>query len=202
MKNVYKLSSLLLVALLVFQLSCSEDETPAPVDELVGNWQVSNAVFNSTSVEPTGVMVIENFPTTAPEPLQVPAGIAITDVVIGAIADGVCASPLEYGTSFLELTAEGQLFINCGSASELSGSWIRTEDPTLGTVITLNVSAGPTTVPISFSSYVMSADKNQFSGVTAGFPMVRDYNVDIGEPLNGGLNLQFLNLNMEFTRLQ
>lgn len=199
MKNVYKLSSLLLVVLLVFQISCSDDDTPAPVDDLVGKWALSSATFIATNDAPTDLLEITNFPTVGGLiTLQVPTDNSITELTVGAIADGVCTDVANYATLYIELTADGKLFLNCAAEmnSEESGSWIRTEDPTLGTVITLNVSAGGTTVPISYSNFVMAANKAQFSGRTQGFPMVKDFPTDLGPT-----NIQFLTADMEFTRV-
>ena len=199
MKNLLKFSTFLLAVVILFQVSCDEDDAPAPVDDLVGKWALSGATFLATNVDPTDLMSITNFPTASGTvTAQFPANTDITTLVIGAMADSVCTSTANYATFFLELNAAGELYLNCPaeSNSELSGTWVKTEDPTLGTVITLNINAAGTTLPISFTEFAMLGDKSKFSGQAQGFPMVTDFSMDLGPT-----NLQFMTADMEFTRL-
>ena len=200
MKNAFKLSSLLFVGLILFQVSCSEDDpAPAPVDEIIGKWALSSATYISDNVPATDVLTITNFPTLqGPITLELPTGADVTAIVVGAMANGVCTDPTNYATFFLELTADGKLYLNCPAemVSEASGTWAKTEDSTNGTVITLNVEAAGTTLPISFVNYNMASDKGSFTGTTSGYPMVIDFAEDLS-----ATNLQFLTSNMGFTRI-
>jgi hypothetical protein len=200
MKNLFKLSSLLFVGLVFIQVACSSDDPPPEVDPFVGKWQMTAATFNSTNVDPTDVMTIENFPTSSgPITLEVPSGASILELTIGAMADGVCADPANYGTFFLELTADGKLILNCASVSvsEETGSWLKDEDPTAGTIITLVVITDAGNLPITFTNIVMTGTGDSFSGQTDAFPMTQVF----GEDLALGTNLQFLNTNMSFLRV-
>jgi len=202
MKNLLKFASILMLTGVLFITSCEDDPAPVEVDELIGKWALSKATFIAAvapPADPTDVLSITNFPTTqGPITLEVPSGGDVLALVTGAMADGVCTEVANYATFFLELTADGSLYLNCPAetASELSGTWVRTEDPTLGTVITLNVAAAGTTLPISFSNYAILTDLSKFSGRTQGFPMVQDFPTDLGPG-----NLQFMTADMEFTRL-
>lgn len=201
MKNLFRLSALLFVGLAFLQVACSDDPPPA-VDPFVGNWQITAAVFNSTNVDPTDVMSIENFPDGqgGSFTLQVDAESDILELTIGAMADGVCANPANYSSFFLELTADGKLILHCPNEdfSEETGTWLKVEDPTAGTIITLIVVTDAGTVPIAFTNIVMTGTGDSFSGQTDAFPMTQVF----GEDLALGTNLQFLNTDMTFVRVQ
>jgi hypothetical protein len=116
------------------------------------------------------------------------------------MADGVCADPDNYGTFFLELTAAGKLILHCpdeNDFSEEAGTWLKDEDPTAGTIITLVVITDAGNLPITFTNIVMTGTGDSFSGQTDAFPMTQVF----GEDLALGTNLQFLNTNMSFRRV-
>ncbi|MEN8250143.1 MAG: hypothetical protein ABFS32_14520 [Bacteroidota bacterium] len=129
MKNVLRLKSLLLVALLVmFQFSCDEDllpELPTPPDA-TGKWQLTAAVL----VEPDP-LTITNFLVEG-NTLVIPAGVDgatnTLTVVGGALAGAACEDQQNFGTFNLELMEDGKkLFFNCpaeNNYTEEAGTWV------------------------------------------------------------------------------
>jgi hypothetical protein len=195
MKNLFKLSSLLFVGLVLFQISCKDDPAPV-VDPLVGKWAISSATFNSTSVAPTDTLMIAEFPlpTGGTFTLKFAAGESILDIIVGAMADNVCDNPASYPTFFLELTTDGKLLLSCPDEQNSgvdTGTWFQN-----GNVITLTVVTAAGNLPITFNNFAMLTDGSKFTGQSANFPMTQTFGVDLGPT-----NLQTLNIDMEFTRL-
>ena len=195
MKNAFKLSSLLFVGLILFQVSCSDDAepTPDPLPDPTGSWVLQKA----TLVTPDPLLV-KNYTTDGQNfvDLSVPAGDFQTTTLLvgGALAGAACENPANYGGFYLELVSDGTLDFHCPAEDfvEEQGSWVVLE--TAGSYsITLNVVAAGTTLPITFKNFVLAADGSNFTGQASGYPMVKDLSMDLSAD-----NLQFLTVDMVF----
>ncbi len=203
MKNVFKLSSLLFVGLVLFQVSCKKDE-PAPADPLpdpAGKWALTSAVL----VEPNP-LTITSFPVndTTFITLEVPAGAdgaqTTTMLVGGALAATTCTDPANYASFYIELTADNNaLVFNCAGegSSGTAGTWA-VEKASDGTyTLTLSVSLQGISQPVPIILEGMELTDTTLSGRAVGYPMKKDFLKDISEPGN----LQTMTTDMTFTKV-
>jgi len=201
MKNLFKLSSILLVGLFLFQISCSDDPEVEQVPDPSGSWQLTSA----TLVSPNPLIVANLAAANLPD-APIPAGAAtvpiITALVGGALAAVGCTNPANYGGFFLDLTAEKTLVFNCPaeSVSDESGTWSILKD-TDGkyTIFNLSVNLEGISVPvqITVNDFALSADGKTFTGTASGYPMKNDLAFD----LSAAGNAQFITTDMVFTKM-
>jgi hypothetical protein len=197
MKNALKLSSLLLVGMVLFQISCNKDE-PAPVDNTpdpVGKWALQSA----TLVTPNP-LVVNNFPTPGSPGMEIPAGDTQTTTALvgGALAGTVCEQQASFPSFYLELTSDGKLTFYCpdeGTVSTDNNTWVVLENPTTAGEysLTLSVVVGGVTLPITIKNLVVASDGSQLTGTAEGYPMVQDIALPIGPD-----NIQFISTDMVF----
>ncbi len=203
MKNVFKLSTLLLVFFIFGQVACNKGTDPAPEPEKpdpTGKWALKSA----TLVEPD-TLYIQNFPMdTMLITLPIPAGDTelTTMLVGGALAGAACQDPTNYSQFNLELTADGKLLFNCPpeSITEESGTWSVIKDADGNyTIINLSVNVGDSGIPVQITveNFKMAADGKSFTGTAKGYPMVKDFITPIGPD-----NIQFLTSDLEFVAVQ
>jgi hypothetical protein len=218
MKNLFKWTSLLLVAILVLNVSCDED-SPNPVDNTpdpTGKWVLVSAELidgNSATPDVAEDLVVSN--VLGPGEATIPVGdtqttlALLTGFLLNAACEDVTAEPDGY---FLELTTEGsdnKLYFGCldgmNESKEESGSWniIDNGDNTYNIVLT--VAVGDASLPINFVNFVVAPGKVSFSGTAVGFPYVKDGLVDIGDLINPddptSVNLQVITTDMQFVPL-
>jgi len=204
MKNLFKLSSFLVFASVLFQISCSSD--PAPVEPTIPDPSGKWALTMATLVDPNP-LVIENFTdgTTAPAQIQVPAGETGTQMttllVGGALAATTCQDPANYATFYIELTADNNaLIFNCAgeSISDTAGSWSVIKD-TAGeyTILNLSVNLEGIPVPVQINLQDMVISATSLTGTAVGYPMKVDFLKDISETGN----LQTMTTDMVFTKV-
>jgi len=204
MKNVFKLSTLLLVFFIFGQVACNKGTDPAPEPEKpdpTGKWALKSAKL----VEPDP-LVITNFTTDGQNfmTLEIPAGDTqnTTMLVGGALAGAACQDPNNYAQFHLELTSAGRLLFNCPpeNVSEDSGSWSVIKDADGNyTIINLSVNVGDSGIPVQITveNFQMAADGKSFTGTAKGYPMVKDFITPIGPD-----NIQFLTSDLEFVAVQ
>ena len=207
MKNAFKLSSLLLISVVLFQLSCSDDPAP-PVDNTpnpTGKWQLATATLvdgNVGTAVPEPLVILNAVLAGLPESIPVGDVVSTTTVVGGALAGPVCEDvPAGIATFYIDLVADNTITFNCPAEGVIStdpNTWVVVEDPNnAGSYsITLTVVVGGTALPITIVDFEISADGNTFTGRAIGYPMV----ANILEPI-GPTNIQFISTDMVFTAL-
>jgi hypothetical protein len=199
MKNLFKLSSLLFIGLVLFQVSCKDDPAPVtPIPDPSGEWQLTKAVL----VEPDP-LTVEFYPAS---PISAGDFQATTPLVAGALAGTACEVQENYATFFLELKASstpgtGTLIFHCPAENDFSreaGSWSVLKD-TNGDYTVLNLSVIvegiPIAVQITVSDWIMTLDNNNFSGRASGYPMVKSLAIPISPD-----NSQFITTDLTFVR--
>ncbi len=200
MKNLYKLSSLLLVALLVFQLSCSEDETPAPdnTSSPVGEWTLATATLVDGNAQTTDVaedLTVANYPVN-----PIPVGdVQNTSVLVGgALAKRVCEETANFGGFYIELATNGKLIFYCPAEEVVddSGSWTISEQDGSYTV-SLNVTTDAGPFSIFVTDFEVAADGSTMTGRATNYPMVQDLAGDLALD-----NLQVIVVDLAFTAKQ
>jgi hypothetical protein len=205
MKNTFKLSSLLFIGVILFQVSCSEDPVTPPVDNTpnpVGKWQMVSATLvdgnaQTAEAEP---LVIANLPLAGLPDGPIPVGdVQITSALVGgALAGTTCDDPASYASFFVELVEGGNLSFQCPDESAINpndNKWVVLEDSANPGVysLTLTVVVGGTALPITIINFEISADGSTFTGTAAGYPMVNDITMPIGTA-----NIQFITTDLIF----
>ena len=187
-----KLSSLLFVGLVLFQISCSDDPAvpPPPIPDPSGEWVFQSATLvdgNALTPESADPLVIQNFTdgSTAPFVLTVPVGNTETTTVLvaGALAATVCEDPTgaSYSSFFLEFVADGNLLFNCPAddppvADVDMGGWtIAVDDDGNYTIFNLTAVLPAGTLSIIIQDFALSADGNTFTGTALNYPMKVDF---------------------------
>jgi len=209
MKNAFKLSSIMLIGLALFQISCSKDEILAllPPDPS-GSWTLKSAILvdGNSATEAADPLVVANLPLAGIPDADIPVGdeARTTGLVGGALAGVACLNPANYGGFFLELTSTNKLVFNCpaedGGTGLESGTWTIIPDSNGDfTILTLSVSLDGIPVPIAItvSNFTISADGNSFTGQAKGYPMVKD----VALPISATGNAQFITTDMEFIKV-
>jgi hypothetical protein len=215
MKKAFKLSSLLLVSVVLFQLACSDDDVP-PVDNTpdpTGNWSLTLATLvdgNASTPEEADPLVIANLAAIGmpDEPIPVGDYERTSALVGGALAGTACDIPTNALTFFIELRADNRLLFHCPAedniVDDVLNVWVVAEDiDNPGSYsVTLKVVVAGTALPITIVNFEISADGKTFTGRALGYPMVKDLAFDIGEDMNPGgdanLNIQFISTDMVF----
>jgi len=205
MKNALKLSSLMLIGLVIFQTSCKKAEeildTLTPPD-VSGNWQLTSATL--VSPDP---LIVANLPALGIPDAPIPAGPAtvqiVTGLVGGALAGVACDTPANYPGFFLELTSGNDLIFHCPAenVANESGTWSIIPDIEGNfTIFSLSVSLEGIAIPvqITVNDFLLSSDGNSFTGQASGYPMVRDLALPISAPGNA----QFITTDMVFDKIQ
>ena len=206
MKKAFKLSSLLLVGLVLFQLSCGDDDVP-PVDNTpdpTGNWSLTSAtlVDGNASTGDADPLVVANLDQIGMPDAPIPVGdVAQTSVLVGgALAGTACDIPTNAGTFFLELRADNRLLFHCPAEDYIEDDvlnvWVVAEDlDNPGTYgLTLKVVVAGVALPITIVDFAISADGSTLTGRALGYPMVTDITLPIGAD-----NIQFISTDMVLT---
>jgi len=206
MKNVFKLSSLLFVGLVLFQLSCGDDDVPPVVDNTpdpTGNWSLTTAtlVDGNAITEDLDPLVIANLDAIGMPDAPIPVGdVAQTSQLVGAaLAGTACDDVLTNGDSFfIELRADNRLLFHCPAEDYIEDDvlnvWVVAEDlDNPGSyALTLNVVVAGITMPITIADIEISADGSTLTGRALRYPMVTDITLPIGAD-----NIQFISTDME-----
>ena len=207
MKNAFKLSSLLFVGVLLFQISCEDDPAaPAPViPDVTGQWALTMATLidgNARTAEPDS-LIIENFTQDGINfiRLALPVDeVQTTSLLVGgALAATTCQNPANYATFFIELVADGNaLMFNC-AGEELSGqagTWtVLQDDDGEYTILNLSVNLEGISVPVPITLIDFAVTDTQISGRALGYPMKKDFTKEI----SAEGNLQTMTTDMVFT---
>ncbi len=209
MKNVFKLSSLLVVVLVLFQFSCKEEETPVEptIPDPSGKWALTSAtlVDGNSATETADSLIVQNFTTDGQTffTLKLPVGEMETTsaLVGGALAATTCQNPANYGTFYIELTADNNaLVFNCAgeSITATAGSWSVLKDSDGNyTILNLSVNLEGVPVPVQINLQNMEISATSLTGRAVGYPMKVDFLKDISEPGN----LQTMTTDMVFTKV-
>jgi len=212
MKNIFKLSSLLLVGLLLFQISCSDDPDvePKPIPDVTGKWRLTLATLvDGNALTPEAdPLVIEKFTLDGQTffTLEVPVGDfeITTGLVGGALAATTCQNPANYETFFIELLADGNaLWFDCSVGEPgfvgQAGTWtVDTDTNGDYTILNLSVNLEGITVPVQIAIENLVVTPTQISGTAARYPMKVDFTLPIAD--DG--NLQLLTTDIIFSTVQ
>lgn len=209
MKNAFKLSSLLFVGLVLFQIACSDDPAvePKPIPDVTGKWRLTLATLvdgNALTTDPDS-LIIDNFTLDGQIffRLAVPVGDAqyTTQLVGGALAATTCQNPANYETFFIELLADGNaLMFDCsvgepGFAGQ-AGTWtVDTDTNGDYTILNLSVNLEGIEVPVQISIENLVVTSTQISGTAVRYPMKKDFLLPISE----AGNLQLLTTDIIFS---
>lgn len=190
MKNLFKLSSLLFVGLVLFQISCSDDAAPPePVPDPSGLWvfQSATLVDGNASTPDIDPLVIQNFTTNGMDFFELtvdPGDVATTtQLVAGALAATVCLDPTgaSYASFFIEFVADGNLLFSCPAddppvADVDMGGWTVEKDADgKYTLFNLTAVLPAGTLTIIIDDFALSADGNTFTGRALNYPMKVDF---------------------------
>ena len=187
MKNLFKLSSLLFVGLVLFQISCSDDAPPPEVvPDPSGTWKFQSATLvdgNFLTPETAEDLVIQDFTdgSAPPAVLTVPVGdVQTTSVLVaGALAATVCEDPTgaSYSSFFIEFVSDGDMLFNCPAddppvADVDMGGWtVEKDDDGKYTLFNLTAVLPAGTLTIFIEDFALSADGNTFTGRALNYPM-------------------------------
>lgn len=213
MKKLFKWSTLLLAATVLFQVSCDNTSDPVPeaLPDPTGKWFLSSTTLVDGDASTTDIddLVVSNALGQGPATIEAGDTQLTFLLISGFLLNAACdEAALDADGYFLELTKEDgvqKLYFGCivgtNVTSTESGSWSLVKDGDSYT-ITLNVAVGGTTLPINFVNFELAASTTSFTGTAVGYPMVKDALVDIGTPLpDESLNIQFLIADMEYIKL-
>lgn len=186
MKNLFKLSSLLFVGLVLFQISCSDDDPIVePVPDPSGLWKFQSATLvdgNFLTPETADPLVIQNFTTGGPPAeLTVPVGNTdlTTQLVAGALAATVCEDPTgaSYASFFIEFVSDGNMLFSCPaddppvSDVDMGGWTVEKDADGKYTIFNLTAVLPAGTLTIIIQDFALSADGNTFTGRALNYPM-------------------------------
>ena len=209
MKNIFKLSSLLFVGLLLFQISCSDDPAvePKPIPDVTGKWALTKATLvDGNALTPEAdPLVIQNFTLDGENffPLTVEVGDfeITTGLVGGALAATTCQNPANYATFFIELLAAGNALIFDCSVGEpgfagQAGTWtVDTDTNGDYTILNLSVNLEGIVVPVQISIENLVVTSTQIGGTAVRYPMKKDFTL----PISDDGNLQLLTTDIIFS---
>jgi hypothetical protein len=212
MKNLLKWSTYLMVAALMFNIACSDDEpapdnTPSPV----GEWILTSATLVDGDITVTGEnnLVVKNYTQDGMTfvDLDLPPGdVQTTSVLVGgALAGNVCENPANYGGFYMELTTDNKLIFYCPAEQTTNNqnTWTINAEADGSYTVSLNVVTSAGTVSVLVTDFQIAEDGSTMSGRAGNYPMVRDLSKDLGAPLDGGgINLQTIVVDLAFQAAQ
>lgn len=195
MKNLFKFSSYLLAAALVFNIACSDDEEPAPdnTPDVAGEWVFATATLVDGNAQTTDAeeLTIANYPAS---PIAV-NDVQNTSVIIGGVLAGAaCTDVADAAGFYIELAADGGLNFYCPMADEVNeeGSWNLIEDGGEYTLaLSVDIDGNGVTIPVNNIQVIENATGRGLTGQAFGFPIP----ADVAQPI-GLTNLQFVTVDI------
>ncbi len=185
-KRKLNISGLFIAVFALLLVTC-EKKKDEEVDQLVGIYTFTSAIFNDTVKMKVPVYGdITLMPGTD-------ASLFVSEGLLGAAP---CDDSLN---AAVELKSDGKIFYSClGETNEAQmGTWlINTER----TILTLNISS-PQAFGLTISDLTITA--NSFSGTVENFPLPLDASVELGANLPGSSipNIQFKSVDLSFTKV-
>lgn len=213
MKNLLKWATYLLVATLIFHVSCEDDppvvdNTPSPVGEWVLTTTSATLVDgNATTPDEADNLVVKNFSADGMTfvDLDLPPGeVPVTSTLVGgALAGNVCDIPTSFGTFYMELTTDNKLIFYCPAEEGVNdaNTWSILTNSDGSYTVSLNVVTDAGTLSVLVNDFEVAADGSTMSGQASNYPMVKDLAFALGAPLDGGgINLQLIKVDLDFVK--